>query len=67
MGSVEQTGGDGEGWQAPPIEGAENEAEPQQKSKKPPAFYMSLLALGLLSLITSWDATSLAVALPVSS
>jgi hypothetical protein len=37
-----------------------------QTSAKPASFYMSLLTLGLLSLITSWDATSLAIALPVS-
>ncbi|KAF3025656.1 hypothetical protein E8E14_013566 [Neopestalotiopsis sp. 37M] len=35
------------------------------KAAKPASFYMSLLALGMLSLITSWDATSLAIALPV--
>lgn len=37
-----------------------------KKATKPASFYMSLLALGMLSLITSWDATSLAIALPVS-
>ncbi|OTA91878.1 hypothetical protein M434DRAFT_75420 [Hypoxylon sp. CO27-5] len=35
------------------------------KTKKPFSFYMSILALGMLSLITSWDSTSLSIALPV--
>jgi hypothetical protein len=35
--------------------------------KKPFSFYMSFLSLGLLALISSWDATSLAIALPVRS
>ncbi|KAI0400471.1 major facilitator superfamily domain-containing protein [Xylaria palmicola] len=34
------------------------------KPRKPFSFYMSIAALGLLSLITSWDATSLSIALP---
>ncbi|KAI1380414.1 MFS general substrate transporter [Hypoxylon crocopeplum] len=37
----------------------------RSKTRKPFSFYMSVLALGMLSLITSWDATSLAIALPV--
>ncbi|KAI0178565.1 MFS general substrate transporter [Hypoxylon sp. FL1284] len=41
-------------------------AEPKTpaKAKKPFSFYMSVLGLGMLSLISSWDSTSLAVALP---
>ncbi|KAI0145338.1 MFS general substrate transporter [Xylariaceae sp. FL1272] len=34
------------------------------KPKKPFSFYMPVLALCLLAVITSWDATSLAIALP---
>ncbi|KAI0970066.1 major facilitator superfamily domain-containing protein [Xylaria arbuscula] len=34
------------------------------KPRKPLSFYLSIVALGLLSLITSWDATSLSIALP---
>ncbi|OTA61524.1 MFS general substrate transporter, partial [Hypoxylon sp. EC38] len=40
-------------------------SEPPTKIKKPFSFYMSILALGMLSLITSWDSTSLSIALPV--
>ncbi|KAI1128524.1 major facilitator superfamily domain-containing protein [Nemania abortiva] len=35
-----------------------------RKPRKPFSFYMSIVALGLLALITSWDATSLSIALP---
>lgn len=38
----------------------------RRKAKKPFSFYMSVITLCLLSLITAWDATSLAIALPVS-
>ncbi|KAI1781220.1 MFS general substrate transporter [Hypoxylon cercidicola] len=40
-------------------------SESPTNTKKPFSFYMSILGLGLLSLITSWDSTSLAIALPV--
>jgi len=33
--------------------------------KKPFSFYMAFLSIALLGLIISWDATSLAIALPV--
>ncbi|OCK74692.1 MFS general substrate transporter [Lepidopterella palustris CBS 459.81] len=38
--------------------------EAPRSPKKPFSFYMSFLSLQLLALITSWDATLLAVALP---
>ncbi|KAI0868537.1 MFS general substrate transporter [Hypoxylon argillaceum] len=38
--------------------------EPIRTPKKPLAFYMSVFAICLMALITSWDATSLAIALP---
>lgn len=41
---------------------------PLEQVVSPPksaAFYMSFLALNLMAFITSWDSTSLAVALPV--
>jgi len=34
--------------------------------KKPFSFYMLVLTLALLALITAWVATALAIALPVS-
>ncbi|KAI1110622.1 MFS general substrate transporter [Nemania sp. NC0429] len=37
---------------------------PAPKAKKPFSFYMSVLMLCLLAVITAWDATSLAIALP---
>ncbi|KAH9905641.1 MFS general substrate transporter [Xylariomycetidae sp. FL2044] len=40
---------------------------PSPKQKKHISFYMSVLTLGLMALITSWDATSLAIALPTIS
>ncbi|RYP85596.1 hypothetical protein DL769_000937 [Monosporascus sp. CRB-8-3] len=39
-------------------------SESPPKSKKPLSFYVSVFGLGLVALITSWDATSLAIALP---
>ncbi|RYP35064.1 hypothetical protein DL767_003969 [Monosporascus sp. MG133] len=39
-------------------------SESTSKSKKPFSFYVSVFGLGLVALITSWDATSLAIALP---
>lgn len=38
----------------------------KEAGKKPVSFFLSLLCLGIVVLIVSWDATSLAVALPVS-
>ncbi|KAI6083380.1 major facilitator superfamily domain-containing protein [Hypoxylon rubiginosum] len=40
---------------------------PPPKRKKPFSFYMSVLTLGLMAVITSFDATSLAIALPTIS
>ncbi|KAJ2982563.1 hypothetical protein NUW58_g6417 [Xylaria curta] len=37
---------------------------PKKKTRKPFSFYMSVVALCLLAVITAWDATSLAIALP---
>ncbi|RYP55369.1 hypothetical protein DL768_000124 [Monosporascus sp. mg162] len=39
-------------------------SESPPKFKKPLSFYVSVFGLGLVALITSWDATSLAIALP---
>ncbi|RYP77604.1 hypothetical protein DL769_003377 [Monosporascus sp. CRB-8-3] len=50
--------------QAGPSDADAATVQPSLKPRKPVSFYMSILALGLLSLITSWDATSLAIALP---
>jgi MFS family permease len=36
-----------------------------REGRKPLSFYMTLLCLGLLALIVSWDATALSVAVPV--
>jgi hypothetical protein len=44
------------------------EGEPRatvMPSKKPFSFYMSILMLGLMCILVSWDSTSLAVAIPV--
>ncbi|KAI0475940.1 MFS general substrate transporter [Xylariaceae sp. FL0804] len=41
--------------------------EASQDAKKPLSFYMSVVVLGLMSLISSWDATCLAIALPTIS
>lgn len=35
-------------------------------SRKSPSFYLAVFGLCMVALITAWDATSLAVALPVS-
>ncbi|KAI0403549.1 MFS general substrate transporter [Xylaria palmicola] len=40
------------------------ETPPPRPGKKPFSFYMSVLMLCLLAVITAWDATSLAIALP---
>lgn len=40
-------------------------AVPIPESKKPFSFYMSLLCLGLVALIVTWDTTALSVAIPV--
>ncbi|KAI5921034.1 hypothetical protein F4810DRAFT_679838 [Camillea tinctor] len=40
-------------------------APDSQGGRKPVSFYMSLICLGLLALIVAWDATALAVAIPI--
>lgn len=61
-----------------PVEKNKREEDPDQDLESlvvPPvlrpaksfAFYMSVLSLALMALITAWDATSLAIALPVCS
>lgn len=37
------------------------------KAKKPLSFYMSITMLALVALVVSWEATTLAVAIPVCS
>jgi len=39
----------------------------QAPPPKPLSFYMSMLMLGLMCIIIAWDATSLSIAVPVSS
>ncbi|KAI1171314.1 MFS general substrate transporter [Nemania sp. FL0916] len=50
-----------------PVEGEQPVPTPLETraNKKPFSFYMSLTCLGLVSLIVSWDATALSVAIPV--
>ena len=38
---------------------------PPLRQKKSASFYLAMTSIGTLALITSWDATSLAIALPV--
>jgi hypothetical protein len=57
--------------QTPVAGGDENAVSPRNldapfKPKKPLSFYMSVVTLCLLALTTAWDATALAIALPVS-
>ncbi|KAF7534068.1 hypothetical protein G7054_g6536 [Neopestalotiopsis clavispora] len=55
-------GASGKSDDGPP---AEVTAPSSKSRKKPYHFYVSVFGLALVALITSWDATSLAIALPV--
>ena len=49
------------------FENAPTKPETELKTKKPLSFHMAFLALNLMVLIVSLDATALAVAIPVPS
>jgi hypothetical protein len=56
---------DPEAQQMGAIESVPNASESTPNPKKTLFFYASIAGLGMVSLITAWDATSLAIALPV--
>ena len=66
VGEKQETPSDGPPSEQPSnLEDAPPNAEAPPPTKKPFSFYMSILCLAFIVLVVSWDATSLAVAIPV--